>query len=69
MKLAAAEAISKIVEDVRADKIIPDPFDKRVVEEVAVAVANTAIKTGVARVEKSTEDIKQNLKKILASVG
>ena len=69
MKLAAAEAISKIIEDVRADKIIPDPFDKRVVEEVAVAVANTAIKTGVARVEKSTEDIKQNLKKILASVG
>ena len=69
MKLAAAEAISKIVENVRVDRIIPDPFDKRVVEEVAVAVANTAIKTGVARVEKSTEDIKQNLKKILASVG
>ncbi|MGM0438293.1 MAG: NAD(P)-dependent malic enzyme [Bacillota bacterium] len=66
MKLAAAEAISKIIKNVRADKIIADPFDKKVAEEVAISVAKTAIKTGVARVEKTENDIKKHLKKLLS---
>ncbi|TXK90833.1 NAD-dependent malic enzyme, partial [Parageobacillus sp. SY1] len=37
--------------------VIPKPFDKRVVEAVADAVARAAIRTGVAR---KTVEIKQD---------
>jgi malate dehydrogenase (oxaloacetate-decarboxylating) len=52
MKLAAAYAIANIIneKDLREDYIIPDPFDKRVVEEIAKAVSNAAKETGVARI-------------------
>ena len=52
MKLAAAKAIANIIKDeeLREDYIIPDPFDKRVVEEVAKAVGAAARETGVARI-------------------
>lgn len=43
MKVAAVEALAKLVE---GDRIIPDPFDKRIVVEVAVAVAGVAGKDG-----------------------
>ncbi len=50
MKLAAAYAIAELVGDeVRDDYIIPDPFDERVAPAVAKAVADEAVKTGVAR--------------------
>ena len=51
MKIAAARAIASLLtaEELRADYIIPDPFDRRVPEEVAVAVAEAAVETGVAR--------------------
>nr|WP_204403134.1 malic enzyme-like NAD(P)-binding protein [Alkaliphilus hydrothermalis] len=51
MKVAAAYAIAGIIEEkeLRPEYVIPDPFDKRIVERVAKAVAETAIKTGVAR--------------------
>lgn len=49
MKIAAAYAIASLVEEPRADYIIPSPFDPRVAETVAKAVADTARKTGVAR--------------------
>jgi malate dehydrogenase (oxaloacetate-decarboxylating) len=51
MKLAAAYAISKLVSDkeLRAEYIIPNALDSRVGEEVAAAVSNAAIETGVAR--------------------
>lgn len=54
MKVAAAYAIAGLVsdEDLNADYIIPNPFDKRVAKAVAAAVAEAAIKTGVARIEK-----------------
>ncbi|MBQ2712924.1 MAG: NADP-dependent malic enzyme [Clostridia bacterium] len=44
MKLAAAEAIASLIteENLSADCIIPDPFDKRVAAVVAEAVYNTA---------------------------
>ena len=53
MKVAAAYAIASLVseEELNADYIIPNPFDKRVAKTVATAVAEAAIKTGVARVE------------------
>ena len=54
MKVAAAYAIASLVseDELNADYIIPNPFDKRVAETVAKAVAEAAIKTGVARIQK-----------------
>lgn len=51
MKLAAAMAIASCVpeEELRADFIIPSPFDPKVAERVANAVKDIAQKTGVAR--------------------
>ena len=51
MKIAAAYAIAGLIDekDLNADYIIPNPFDKRVVEAVSKAVAEAARKTGVAR--------------------
>jgi malate dehydrogenase (oxaloacetate-decarboxylating) len=51
MKLAAAEAIAALVadDDLHADYIIPSMFDPRVVRSVAHAVAQAALRTGVAR--------------------
>ena len=51
MKLAAAKAIAALVpdEELRADHIIADSFDPRVVPAVAKAVAEAARATGVAR--------------------
>ena len=54
MKVAAAYAIANLIseDELNADYIIPNPFDKRVAEAVAKAVSEAAIKTGVARIEK-----------------
>ena len=51
MKLAAAEALAGLIsdEELCADYIIPKAFDRRVGPAVASAVAEAAIKTGVAR--------------------
>ncbi len=51
MKIAAAYAIAGLISDseVSDTNIIPNAFDKRVVETVAKAVAEAAKKTGVAR--------------------
>lgn len=51
MKVAAAYAIANLIEqkDLRADYIIPEPFDKRVAKAVADAVADAARKSGVAK--------------------
>ncbi len=52
MKLAAADALSKLItdEELNAEYIIPAPFDPRVGKAVAAAVAEAARKTGVARI-------------------
>lgn len=51
MKVAAAYAIAGLIkeDELTADYIIPNPFDKRVVKAVAEAVAEKARETGVAR--------------------
>ena len=50
MKLAAAYALAGLISDdeLNEDYVIPAPFDKRVVPTVAKAVAEAAIKSGVA---------------------
>jgi malate dehydrogenase (oxaloacetate-decarboxylating) len=56
MKMAASLAIASLVsdEELSAEYIIPQPFDRRVSPAVAKAVAEAAIKSGVARI-KPTE--------------
>jgi malate dehydrogenase (oxaloacetate-decarboxylating) len=51
MKLAAAHALASIVakDELSEDYIIPSMFDRRVAETVACAVAESAVKCGVAR--------------------
>ncbi|WP_099205967.1 NAD(P)-dependent malic enzyme [Scatolibacter rhodanostii] len=52
MKLAAAKAIAGIIGDdeLNENNIIPSALDKRVAAEVAKAVAEAAVKTGVNRI-------------------
>ena len=51
MNAAAAHAIANLIDEseLRADYIIPDPFDPRVKEAVSAAVAKAARETGTAR--------------------
>lgn len=53
MKQAAAYAIASIIreDELKPEYVIPDVFDKRVVEKVAAAVAIAAKETGVARID------------------
>lgn len=59
MKLAAAYAIANLISDkeVHADYVIPKPFDKRVAPQVAAAVAQAAMDSGVARLLVDPKDI------------
>ena len=52
MNAAAAHAIANLIDEseLRADYIIPDPFDPRVIEAVSAAVAKVARETGAARI-------------------
>lgn len=54
MKRAAARAIAESVptDKLCADFILPDAFDKSVAEDVAKAVAEAAVQSGVARITK-----------------
>ena len=63
MKLAAVNAIAGLISDqeLHADYVIPDPFDRRVAAHVAAAVANAAIESGVAQNPMNVEDIKNRL--------
>ena len=51
MKIEAAKAIAYILndDDLKKDYIIPDVFDKRVVESVAEAVKKVAVSSGICR--------------------
>ncbi|MGK9184791.1 NAD-dependent malic enzyme [Priestia filamentosa] len=51
IKVAAVYAISGLInnDELHADYVIPDPFDTRVAKQVAEAVADAAIKTGITR--------------------
>jgi malate dehydrogenase (oxaloacetate-decarboxylating) len=66
MKLAAARALAAIVEnDIRADYIIPKPFDPRVLPAVATAVAKAAVDTGAAPKDTDLDWIEYKAKNIL----
>ena len=65
MKIAAARAISEIIEnDLSEDYIIPKPFDRRVLPAVALSVARAAVETkntygevDLSFIEKKAKDI------------
>uniref|UniRef100_UPI00048BB232 malic enzyme-like NAD(P)-binding protein n=1 Tax=Ectobacillus panaciterrae TaxID=363872 RepID=UPI00048BB232 len=63
MKLAAVYAIAGLIsdEELHADYVIPDPFDRRVAAHVAAAVAKAAMETGVSRKKVNVEEIKNRL--------
>ena len=63
MKIAAVHAIATLIsdEELHADYVIPDPFDRRVAAHVAEAVANAAIESGVAQKLVNTNQIKERL--------
>lgn len=69
MKVAAVHAIANLIEDkdLRADYVVPGAFDKRVAPAVAEAVAATAIKQGIARVQKDPAVIKAETAKRIAN--
>lgn len=52
MKVAAAYAIASVIseEEMRADYILPDAFNPQVAKAVAKAVADEAVRSGVARI-------------------
>jgi malate dehydrogenase (oxaloacetate-decarboxylating) len=64
MKIAAAIAIAELVhpDELSADYVIPSPFDSRVASHVAAAVAEAAIKSGVARRQVDSDEIKRRMK-------
>jgi malate dehydrogenase (oxaloacetate-decarboxylating) len=63
MKVAAAYAIAGLVaeDELSAEYVIPKPFDKRVVPAVALAVAQAAIDSGVAREPKTPAELREEL--------
>ena len=63
MKLAAVHAIAGLItdEELHADYVIPDPFDRRVVAHVAAAVANAAMETGVSQKIVDVAKLKERL--------
>jgi malate dehydrogenase (oxaloacetate-decarboxylating) len=54
MKLAAAEAIAGVIaeDELHAEYIIPSVFNRQVAEAVGAAVAEAAVRSGVARRER-----------------
>ncbi len=63
MKLAAVYAIAGLIsdEELHADYVIPDPFNRRVAAHVAAAVASAAMETGVSQKNINVEEIKKRL--------
>lgn len=63
MKIAAAYAIASLVSDEErnADYVIPMAFDPRVAPAVAVAVAQAAMDSGVARITVDPEEISKKV--------
>lgn len=66
MKAAAVHAIADLIGDKLAvDYVIPSAMDEKVAPQVAKAVAEAAIKSGVARVKVDPEQVAENCRKMM----
>ncbi|MHA1983882.1 MAG: NAD(P)-dependent malic enzyme [Candidatus Hodarchaeales archaeon] len=66
MKVAAAYSLANSVPEdkLNADMIIPSPLDHKVYMEEAVAVAEAAMSSGVARINRTADWIRENFEKL-----
>lgn len=71
MKLAAADALASMIpaSELKEDYIIPNPFDEQVAPTVAAAVAIAAMDSGVSRVIRSPEWVKENAKNLIQNAN
>lgn len=71
MKLAAAGAIASLIapDEIRADYVIPNPFDRRVAPAVALAVAEAAVASGVARRPLAGDELRRTIQDALGQAG
>ncbi|KFZ43389.1 NAD-dependent malic enzyme [Anoxybacillus flavithermus] len=71
MKIAAVEAIAQLIaeDELRADYVIPAPFDPRVAPAVAAAVAKAAIETGVAQVIVDPKEVEKRTRQLALIAG
>ncbi len=60
MKMAAAVAIASVIDEPTEDMVVPDAFNPKVAPRVASAVADAAMRSGVARIKKSPEEVARN---------
>lgn len=67
MKIAAARAIASLVseEELSEKYIITSPLDTRVMPEEAAAVAEAAIKSGVARIKLNSREVAEHTRKLV----
>jgi malate dehydrogenase (oxaloacetate-decarboxylating) len=65
MKMAAADALARLVPEPREEKIIPSIFDPEVAPAVASAVARAAIESQVARKRISPEEVARHTKELV----
>ena len=66
MKIAAVHAIAGFVGDkLAADYVIPSALDERVAPAVAAAVAEAAIKSGVARIKLNPQEVAENCRRMM----
>ena len=66
MKVAAAHAVADIVSDdeLSTEFIMPRPTDYRVYQEVAVAVADAAMKSNAARINRTSQWIREHFQSL-----
>ncbi|VVB66655.1 NAD-dependent malic enzyme [Candidatus Gugararchaeum adminiculabundum] len=71
MKVAASLAIASLVsdEEISRGKVMPDAWSKKVGPRVAGAVAEAAVKSGVARIRKSAKEEEEYASKIIEKQG
>jgi malate dehydrogenase (oxaloacetate-decarboxylating)(NADP+) len=68
MKLAATRAIADLAReqpDFGRDAVIPKPFDRRLLPRVAPAVAESAMRSGAARLPIGLDEYRQRLERLL----
>ncbi len=63
MKIAAVKALSKLVDEPTKEKFIVDPFNNRIVVEVALAVVKAAIDSEICESEFDIKTYKDELEK------